>query len=168
MSTTKSLSVKAEKPQDQTSASKAQALTEAILADQTTELSKAVDDAVMDSVLYGSSMLKVGATTSATSLVYKPAMTLSGNNINTATISRMYPRMVDLNRTALETHPVFELTVEQLRAAWMLTYGSRWVCLDETTQDDYMEKVMMRLKALGELEVHNVVDQYAPMARIKL
>lgn len=155
MSTIKRLSVKAVKPQDQTSVSKAQALIEATLADQTTELSKAIDDSIVDSLVYGTGMLKIGG------------YTVSTSNTTGAKLST-YPRPIDLKREMLEVHPAFELTVEQLRAAWMLAYGNRWVSLDDATQDDYMEKVTLRLKALGELEVHNIVDQYAPMARIKL
>lgn len=169
MSTTKRLSVKAEKPQDQTCASQAQKLIDHILADQTTGLSDALDSAVYNSVLLGNAAIKMeGGAITAMNGPY----TISSNNINTARIHAsnpgLYPRPIDLKREMLETHPAFELTVEQLRAAWMLTYGNRWVSMDEVSSDDYMEKVSMRLRSLGELEVHNVIDQYAPMARIKV
>ena len=59
MSTTKRLSVKAEKPQDQTCASKVQELTEAILADQTTGLSDAIDAAVYNSIAFGNAAVKM-------------------------------------------------------------------------------------------------------------
>lgn len=185
MSTTKRLSVKAEKPQDQTCASQAQALIDHILDEKTTELSKAIDDAVVDSLVYGSAVIK--AEGQPVQYEYTPAMTLdssgnlgigtatrspfvitNSNNINTATLHRTMPRYVETKRATLETHPVYELTVEQLRAAWMLTHGTRWVSLGDSEPDDYMDNVALRLKALGELEVHNVTDQYAPMARIKI
>lgn len=175
MSTTKSLSVKAEKPQDQTCASQAQALIDHILDDQTTGLSKAIDDAVVDSLVYGSAVIK--AEGQPVQYEYRPDVSVisrspfvitNTNNINTATLHRTMPRYVETKRATLETHPVYELTVEQLRAAWMLTHGTRWVSLGDSEPDDYMDNVALRLKALGELEVHNVTDQYAPMARIKV
>lgn len=162
MSTTKSLSVKAEKPQDQICASQAQALIDHILDEKTTELSKAIDDTVVDSLVYGSAVIKMEGTP------IRPFVISTTNDINTATLHRTMPRYVETKRATLETHPVYELTVEQLRAAWMLTHGTRWVSLGDSEPDDYMDNVALRLKALGELEVHNVTDQYAPMARIKI
>lgn len=167
MSTTKRLSVKAEKPQDQTCASQAQALIDHILDEKTTGLSKAIDDNIVDALVFGSAVIKA----EGQPITYTPAMTLdsSGNfGIGTATLHRTMPRYVETKRATLETHPVYELTVEQLRAAWMLTHGTRWVSLGDSEPDDYMDNVALRLKALGELEVHNVTDQYAPMARIKI
>jgi hypothetical protein len=163
MSTTKRLSVKAVKPQDQIFASKMQTITEAILDEKTTELSDAIDSAVYNSIMFGSATLKMEGGSVTTTPYHGPSISsLSTSN------HKFYPRPSDVNRETLESHPAFELTVEQLRAAWMLTYGNRWVSMDEASCDDYMEKVSMRLKALGELEVHNVIDQYAPMARIKV
>jgi hypothetical protein len=49
----------------------------------------------------------------------------------------------------------------------MLTYGNRWVDIAAAQQDDYMSIVALRLKALGELEVHNTVDQYSAVGRLK-
>ena len=167
MSTTKSLSVKAEKPQDQTCASQAQALIDHILDEKTTGLSKAIDDNIVDALVFGSAVIKA----EGQPITYTPAMTLNSNGnlgIGTATLHRTMPRYVETKRATLETHPVYELTVEQLRAAWMLTHGTRWVSLGDSEPDDYMDNVALRLKALGELEVHNVTDQYAPMARIKI
>ena len=162
MSITKSLSVKAEKPQDQTCASQAQALIDHILDEKTTELSKAIDDSIVDSLAYGSAVIKMEGASIKPGGIYPYATT------NTATLHRTMPRYVETKRATLETHPVYELTVEQLRAAWMLTHGTRWVSLGDSEPDDYMDNVALRLKALGELEVHNVTDQYAPMARIKV
>lgn len=167
MSTTKRLSVKAEKPQDQTCASQAQKLIDHILDDQTTGLSDAVDAAVYNSIMFGSAAVKA----SGQPVTYSPAMTLdsSGNlgiGTATATINRVYPRRATLKHAELDSHPIFQMTTEQLRATWMLTYGSRWVSLD--IQDDDMVLIMERLKALGEMEIHNVVDQYSPMGRLKL
>lgn len=68
----------------------------------------------------------------------------------------------------MDKHPAFELTVEQLRAAWMLAYGTRWISMETPLEDDYLNVVAQRLVALGEVETHNVIDQYAPMARIKV
>jgi hypothetical protein len=173
MSTTKRLSVKAEKPQDQTCASQAQKLIDHILDDQTTGLSDALDSAVYNSVLLGNAAIKMegGPITTAVGGPFTIS-TNTSNAVLRASASNpgwgSYPRPIDLKREMLETHPAFELTVEQLRAAWMLTYGNRWVSMDEASSDDYMEKVSMRLRSLGELEVHNVIDQYAPMARIKV
>jgi hypothetical protein len=79
-----------------------------------------------------------------------------------------YPPLVRLRITDLEEHPAFELTVEQLRAAWMLSYGTRWVSMDKPMNDDYLNVVAHRLMAFGELETHNVIDQNTPMGRIKM
>ena len=68
----------------------------------------------------------------------------------------------------MDKHPAFELTVEQLRGAWMLAYGARWISMETPLEDDYLNVVAQRLVALGEVETHNVIDQYAPMARIKV
>jgi hypothetical protein len=156
MLTTKRLSVRAEKPQDQTCASKAQEIIGHILDDQTTGLSDAVDAAVYNSVLYGSSIIKMAnnqGTITATIPTFQKAI---------------YSPRVRLNRKELETHPAFELTVEQLRAAWMIAYGSRWISMEEPMNDDYLNVVTHRLISFGELEVHDVIDQYTPMGRIKL
>lgn len=167
MSITKRLSVKAAKPQDQTCASQAQALIDHILDEKTTELSKAIDDAVLDSMVYGTGMVKIapGSFTATTTPFTGSSIV---NSVRHSSSNPGWPRPIDLKKEMLETHPVFELTVEQLRAAWMLTYGSRWMDMSEIYADDYMDKVAARLKVLGELEVHNVIDQYSPMARIKL
>lgn len=162
MSITKRLSVKAEKPQDQTCASQAQALIDHILEEKTTGLSDAIDSAVYSSIITGTGMVKLGGYTVST------GSNTDATQISASNPSYPYLRPTDLKRETLESHPAFELTVEQLRAAWMLAYGNRWVSMDEASSDDYMEKVSMRLRSLGELEVHNVIDQYAPMARIKV
>lgn len=167
MSIIKSLLVKAEKPQDQTCASKAQQIIDHMLADPTTGLSKAIDDSVADAMVYGSSMLHVKAGGIVNTA--GPYITHIGNNTS-ATIRNLmpnYPPMVRLRITDLEEHPAFELTVEQLRAAWMLSYGTRWVSMDKPMNDDYLSVVAHRLMAFGELETHNVIDQNTPMGRIK-
>ena len=174
MSTTKRLSVKAAKPQDQTCASQVQTLIDHILEDQTTGLSDATDAAVINSSLFGTAALKVEGSPVG-GYTYTPypnntttnTITVSNSNSHSR-INMTYPRLNELTRDMLETHPVFELTVEQLRAAWMIEYGSRWVSLNDVCADEYMDKVHFRLRSLGELEVHNVIDQYAPMARIKV
>ena len=170
MSIIKPRSAKAAKLPEATSESKAQALTEAILAEKTTELSKAIDDAVLDSMVYGTGSVKVVTNQLTGQLTGGPFVinTGSGHSVRHSSSNPGWPRPVDLKKEMLETHPVFELTVEQLRAAWMLTYGSRWMDMSEIYADDYMDKVATRLKALGELEVHGVIDQYSPMARIKI
>ena len=137
-----------------------------MLADPTTGLSKAIDDSITDSLVYGSSMVKIsnGGTTTA-----GPYIVHTGNSTS-ATIRNLmpnYPPMVRLRITDLEEHPAFELTVEQLRAAWMLSYGTRWVSMDKPMNDDYLNVVAHRLMAFGELETHNVIDQNTPMGRIK-
>jgi hypothetical protein len=50
----------------------------------------------------------------------------------------------------------------------MLAYGTRWISMETPLEDDYLNVVAQRLVALGEVETHNVIDQYAPMARIKI
>ena len=185
MSTIKSLLVKAEKPQDQTCASQAQALIEATLADRTTGLSDAIDSAVYSSVINGTGMVKMGLengaitatggpytfTTGTTTTPYHGPATIQhihNNNIGThKIINSAYPRVVALKHAELDSHPVFQMTTEQLRAAWMITYGSRWIALGEINDDD-TALIMERLKSLGEMEIHNVVDQYSPMGRLKL
>ena len=119
MSTTKRLSVKAVKPQDQTSASQAQALIDHILDEKTTELSDAVDSAVYSSIINGTGMVQMGMRAGAITATGGP-YALSSDNINAArihaSIPGLYPRPIDLKREMLEEHPAFELTVEQLRA----------------------------------------------------
>lgn len=139
-----------------------------MLADPTTGLSKAIDDSVADAMVYGSSMLHVKAGGIVNTA--GPYITHIGNNTS-ATIRNLmpnYPPMVRLRITDLEEHPAFELTVEQLRAAWMLSYGTRWVSMDKPMNDDYLSVVAHRLMAFGELETHNVIDQNTPMGRIKV
>jgi len=121
MSTTKRLSVKAEKPQDQTCASQAQKLIDHILDDQTTGLSDAIDSAVYSSIITGNAAIKMEGGPITASHLSPYIISTGSNNINAATLHRTYPRPSDVNRETLETHPAFELTVEQLRAAWMLT-----------------------------------------------
>lgn len=175
MSTTKRLSVKAEKPQDQTCASPAQKLIDHILADQTTGLSDAIDSAVYNSVVTGTGMVQMGIKNGAITATTTPYIVNTGNSgaVLRASGSGSNPswsglsRQVVLKRQLMEADPLFEMTTEQLRAAWMITYGNRWVSLDAIDDND-TNIIMLRLRALGELEVHNVVDQYSPMARIKL
>lgn len=171
MSIIKSLLVKAEKPQDQTCASKAQQIIDHMLADPTTGLSKAIDDSVTDSLVYGSSMLHVKNNNGITAITNAgPFITHIGNTgIGSVTaVKQSYPPIVRLRSIDLEEHPAFELTVEQLRAAWMLAYGTRWVSMEKPMDDDYLNVVAHRLLAFGEVETHNVIDQYTPMGRIKM
>ena len=165
MSTTKRLSVKAVKPQDQTFASKMQAITEAILDEKTTGLSDAIDAAVYSSIITGNAMVKMEGGSVTTTPYHGPSIAHIRNGASNP--SHPYIRPTDLKREMLDTHPAFELNTEQLRAAWMLTYGNRWVDIQEATSDDYMSIVALRLKALGELEVHNTVDQYSAVGRLK-
>ena len=165
MSITKSLLVKAEKPQDQTCASKAQQIIDHMLADPTTGLSRAIDDSVADAMVYGSSMLNVKAGGIVNTA--GPYIVHTGKSATIRNLMPNYPPMVRLRKTDLEEHPAFELTVEQLRAAWMLSYGTRWVSMDKPMNDDYLNVVAHRLMAFGELETHHVIDQNTPMGRIK-
>ena len=151
MSITKRHSVKAAKPQDQTLASKAQKLTEAILADQTTELSKAIDDAVMDSLVYGSSMLRVDAVPKQPGgYVWITDAKLTENE-DMYNIGPMTPRFT---REMLETHHVFQLNRQQLRAAWLVQFGHRWVNLNECESDTYL--MSERLQNFGEMEAYSL------------
>ena len=171
MSITKRLLVKAEKPQDQTCASSLQAVIDHTLADQTTELnklSKAIEEANTNALLYGNAMIQVNTATDGT-ITAGPFTTHIGNSATIRSIKpSVYPPRVRLKRIELETHPAFELTVEQLRAAWMLAYGTRWVSMEEPMNDDYLNVVTHRLISFGELETHDVTDQYTPMGRIKI
>ena len=169
MSIIKSLLVKAEKPQDQTCASKAQQIIDHMLADPTTGLSKAIDDSVADAMVYGSSMLNVSNNNGITAITNAgPYIVHTGKSATIRNLMPNYPPMVRLRKTDLEEHPAFELTVEQLRAAWMLSYGTRWVSMDKPMNDDYLNVVAHRLMAFGELETHHVIDQNTPMGRIKI
>jgi len=160
MSIIKNLLAKAGKPQDQTCASSLQQTIDHMLADPTTGLNKAIEEANTNALLYGSSMIQIGS---------GPYITHIGNNATISkTLPQSYPRQVNLRSTDLDKHPAFELTVEQLRAAWMLSYGTRWISMETPLEDDYLNVVAQRLVALGEVETHNVIDQYAPMARIKV
>ena len=161
MSTTKRLLVKAEKPQDQTCASQAQALIDHILEEKTTGLSDAIDSAVYSSIMHGTGSVKLDGYTIGLS-------NTTATQISASNPSYPYLRPTELKREMLDTHPAFELTTEQLRASWMLTYGNRWVDIQEARSDDYMSVVALRLKALGELEVHNTVDQYSAVGRLKV
>lgn len=165
MSIIKPRSAKAAKLPEVTSESRAQAITEAILELKATELNKAVDDAMLDSIVYGTGGVKIGGFIQTTAPYTGPSLATA---IGRTASNPGWPRPVNLKKEMLEAHPAFELTVEQLRAAWMLAYGSRWVDMNQIYDDDYMEKVATRLRVLGELEVHNVIDQYSPMARIKI
>jgi hypothetical protein len=167
MSTTKRLLVKAVKPQDQTSECKPLKLIEAILDEKTTELSDAIETSMVDAMVYGSAMLKMEGGSITTTPYHGPA-TIQHIRNGASNPSSPYIRPTDLKRETLDTHPAFELNTEQLRAAWMLTYGNRWVDIAAAQQDDYMSIVALRLKALGELEVHNTVDQYSAVGRLKV
>jgi hypothetical protein len=39
--------------------------------------------------------------------------------------------------------------------------------MEKPMEDDYMNVVAHRLMAFGEIETHNLVDQWIPMGRIK-
>lgn len=166
MSTTKRLSVKAVKPQDQTSVCKPLEIIEAILDEKTTALSDAIDSAVYNSIMFGSATLKMEGGSVTTTPYHGPSIAHIRNGAPNP--SHPYIRPTDLKRETIDTHPAFELNTEQLRAAWMLTYGNRWVDIAAAQQDDYMSIVALRLKALGELEVHNTVDQYSAVGRLKV
>jgi len=176
MSIIKRLSVKAEKPQDQTCASQAQKIIGHILDDQTTGLSESLEKASVDAMFYGSSVLEVsnGGNGNAT-ITAGPFITHLGNNATVANILRnptlkqtTYPPKARLRKIDLEEHPAFELTVEQLRAAWILAYGTRWVSMEKPMDDDYLNVVAHRLIAFGEIETHNLTDQWIPVGRIKI
>jgi putative SOS response-associated peptidase YedK len=142
MSTTNNPFQKAEKLQDQISELSLQPRIEVLPANQTTLLSKKTQDTIEE-------LKKLR--------VPHPLAT-----------KQSYPPIVRLRSTDLEEHPAFELTVEQLRAAWMLAYGTRWVSMEKPMDDDYLNVVAHRLLAFGEVETHNVIDQYTPMGRIKI
>jgi hypothetical protein len=40
--------------------------------------------------------------------------------------------------------------------------------MEKPMDDDYLNVVAHRLLAFGEVETHNVIDQYTPMGRIKM
>jgi hypothetical protein len=139
-----------------------------MLADPTTGLSKAIDDSVTDSLVYGSSMLNVSNNNGITAITNAgPYIVHTGKSATIRNLMPNYPPMVRLRKIDLEEHPAFELTVEQLRAAWIITYGTRWVSMEEPMNDDYLNVVTHRLISFGELETHNVIDQNTPMGRIK-
>ena len=144
-----------------------------MLADPTTGLSKSIEEANTNALLYGNARIQVGTATDGT-ITAGPYITHIGNSTSaTANAIRRntlnaYPPIVRLRSTDLEEHPAFELTVEQLRAAWMLAYGTRWVSMEKPMDDDYLNVVAHRLLAFGEVETHNVIDQYTPMGRIKI
>ena len=140
-----------------------------MLADPTTGLSKAIDDSITDSLVYGSSMLQVKNNNGIAAITNAgPYIVNTGKSATIRNLMPNYPPLVRLRITDLEEHPAFELTVEQLRAAWMLSYGTRWVSMDKPMNDDYLNVVAHRLMAFGELETHNVIDQNTPMGRIKM
>ena len=157
MSIIKNLLAKAGKPQDQTCALNQPQTTDPTLVNPITLLSSDGTGATLTQGLHGT---------------YHFASSTTGKTItigpHTTNSLKGYPRQVNLKSTDLGKHPAFELTVEQLRAAWMLSYGTRWISMETPLEDDYLNVVAQRLVALGEVETHNVVDQYAPMARIKV
>ena len=145
MSTTKSHSAKVAKPQDQTSASKVQALTEAILADQTTGLSDAIDAAVYNTAMFGSAVVK------ASGMPIGGSYTVGALSNDVNPVYRTPRPLPQITLEVLETHPVFQLTREQLRAAWLLQHGRRWV-EDHSLLDDDDRFMIERLLAMGEME----------------
>ena len=157
MSIIKNLLAKVGKPQNQTCASSLQQTTDPTLANQTIPLSNGGTGATLTQGLHGTYYF-------ASSTIGK-TITIGPHTTNSL---KGYPRQVNLRSTDLDKHPAFELTVEQLRAAWMLAYGTRWISMETPLEDDYLNVVAQRLVALGEVETHNVIDQYAPMARIKV
>jgi hypothetical protein len=135
-----------------------------MLADPTTGLSESLEKASVDAMFYGSSIVKLsnGGTGSG------PMLTAIGKGTVNPVIKQLYSPPVRLRKTDLEEHPAFELTVEQLRAAWIITYGTRWVSMEEPMNDDYLNVVTHRLISFGELETHQIIDQNTPMGRIKI
>ena len=155
MSITKRLSVKAAKPQDQTFALKVQELTEAILDEKTTGSSKAIDDAIVDSMVYGSTAMRIDANGNL------GIGSISSTNVYTSSIKP--PLHIRIDRDLLENDPMFQLTREQLRAAWLVQYGRKWV-KDSSIEDRDMLIAAHRLTAMGEMESHFV--DYEPHRRI--
>lgn len=154
MSITKRLSVKAAKPQDQTCASKVQELTEAILADQTTGLSKAIDDAIVDSLVYGSSMLRVDAVPKQPGgyvWKYKASERYSLHGY-----SEIRMEGVPVDNKHFSTH----MSTEQLRAAWLLEYGDRLVPLHRLAENEDMYIIGRQLYARGQLNEEKQFDTY--------
>jgi len=134
--------------------SKAQALTEAILADQTTALSSAIDSVVMDSVVYGTGGKNVMTITAS------GAIGIGSNNVNP--LYKQPRPLPELTLETLETHPIYQLTREQMRAAWLLQHGHRWVEIHTlATDDDAL--LLHRMEKLGMVELQRVNhwDMYA-------
>ena len=72
-------------------------------------------------------------------------------------------------------HEVFDLTVEELRAVWIVRFGTGWVRTDEelpiSENPVYFELVFQRLSQFAELEYHMKLDHtnhvYERVYRIK-
>lgn len=160
MSTTKHPLVKAVKPQDQTSALKAQALIDHLLEDQTTELNKAVDDSVTDAVFYGSSMLQVSPNT-VTSV---PHNIWTSTAIGTATANSIRQSVnrwpeVQTNMLEIKEHEAFNTSIATLLDLWVTRFGNEWIDLEDIENDEFFAIAYKRLKQMGELEQHYLTDR---------
>lgn len=160
MSTTKPLLVKAEQPQDQTFASSLQAVIDHTLADQTTELSKAIDDAVVDSVFYGSSMLQI----SPNSVTAIPHNIWTSTAIGTASANQIRQSVnrwpeVQTNMIEIKEHEAFNTSIATLLDLWVTRFGNEWVDLEDIENDAFFAIAYKRLKQMGELEQHYLTDR---------
>lgn len=69
------------------------------------------------------------------------------------------PPITDATDSKLLSSEVFELPVERLIDLWLAKYGNEWIDLVELQDDSFYSLVYMRLKSLGELEVHYLTDR---------
>lgn len=130
MSTTKRLSVKAVKPQDQTSVSKAQALIE---------------------VLQGS------PTTPSNNLWTSTAIGTATANQIRQSVNR-WPE-VQTNCIEIKEHEAFNTSVATLLDLWLTRYGNEWIDLEDIENDEFFAIAYKRLKQMGELEQHYLTDR---------
>jgi hypothetical protein len=57
------------------------------------------------------------------------------------------------------SEPVFDTPVATLLDLWVNKYGNAWIDTTEIERDPFYSIAYMRLKALGELEVHYLTDR---------
>ena len=158
MSTTKHPLVKAEKPQDQTSASKVQALIDHSLEDQTTGLSDAMQEAMTNSLFYGNSMIKVGPAINGTNTIHTTATTASiSNNLRRTILST--GQEVQTNMIEIKEHEAFNAPVATLLNLWLTRFGNEWIDLEDIESDEFFAIAYKRLKQMGELEQHYLTDR---------
>lgn len=82
------------------------------------------------------------------------------SNANTARQVKTWPLQGEIIITeAMLGHDVFGVSVEALVDIWVLRFGHSWVNLEDIERDEFFKMAYVRLKSLGQLEVHYLTDR---------